>query len=283
MVLKHTYSQHWIFSLAGNYFKKISWFLLPTIIVSQDVLPRNALADELGCGNCHSGVNQSEIISNRAPDLSYAGVRYNESFLFDYLKSPKKVRQHVGDSRMPNYNFSDDEALALTQYLMTRNFLPKNRRISSIKIKNNTKGLELIHTELQCTACHTLNDLGQAKSTDLTEAGVRLQSNWLYDLILKPSVYVPRESPMPSFFFAKLLADLVAEPLENKGGKVTPKVSCLDVVFVVDLLALKDSLRVTVSISPTFLALLSLAKKPELFSLYIEPSIVLSSSMKDIS
>ena len=44
---------------------------------------------------------------------------------------------------------------------------------------------------------------------------------------------------------------------------MTPKVSVLDVVFVVDLLALKDSFNETVRISPTDLALLSPAKKPD--------------------
>ena len=51
--------------------------------------------------------------------------------------------------------------------------------------------------------------------------------------------------------------------LNTNGGNVTPKVSVFDVVFVVDLLALKDSFNVTVRISPTLLALLSPAKKPD--------------------
>ena len=51
--------------------------------------------------------------------------------------------------------------------------------------------------------------------------------------------------------------------LKTRGGKVTPKVSVFEVVFVVDLLALSDSFKVTVKISPILFALLSLAKKPE--------------------
>lgn len=185
--------------MAGNFLKKV-FFLLPLLGISQNKLPPNALVNELGCGNCHSGVDQSELMKERAPDLSYAGLRYNEAFLFDYLKAPQKVRKHIGYSRMPDYDFSDDEALALTKYLMTRKLLPLNRELAEIKLKNNVQGLELIHNEYQCTSCHELNEYGQAKSTDLTEARVRLQANWLYDLILKPSVYVPNRSPMPNFF-----------------------------------------------------------------------------------
>lgn len=199
-MLKPIYFPYWIYNLAGRYLNRIITILIVSFAWGQNDLPPNDLANELGCGNCHSGVTTSSVITNRAPDLSYAGVRYNEAFLFDYLKSPQKVRQHIGNSRMPNFGFSDDEALALTQYLMAKKALPKNRTLSKVKVKKNTKGLELIHEEYQCTACHTMNDFGQAKSTDLTDAAVRLQSDWLYDLILKPSAYVPRESPMPSFF-----------------------------------------------------------------------------------
>ena len=200
-------SLHWIYNLAGRYIIRTVTILVASFAWGQNNLPQNDLVNELGCGNCHSGVDQSEIINNRAPDLSYAGVRYNEAFLFDYLKSPQKVRQHIGNSRMPDFGFSDGEALALTQYLMTRQALPKNRTLSKVKAKKNAEGLALIHNEFQCTACHTLNELGQAKSTDLTDAAVRLQPEWLYDLILKPSAYVPRESPMPSFFSDNNKAD----------------------------------------------------------------------------
>ena len=94
--------------MAGNFLKKVL-FLLPLLGISQNKLPPNALVNELGCGNCHSGVDQSELMKERAPDLSYAGLRYNEAFLFDYLKAPQKVRKHIGYSRMPDYDFSDDE------------------------------------------------------------------------------------------------------------------------------------------------------------------------------
>lgn len=204
---KRICSLHWIYNLAGRYIIRTVTILVASFAWGQNNLPPNDLVNELGCGNCHSGVDQSEIINNRAPDLSYAGVRYNEAFLFDYLKSPQKVRQHIGNSRMPDFGFSDGEALALTQYLMTRQALPKNRTLSKVKAKKNAEGLALIHNEFQCTTCHTLNELGQAKSTDLTDAAVRLQVDWIYDLILKPSAYVPRESPMPSFFSENNKAD----------------------------------------------------------------------------
>ena len=62
----------------------------------QIIIAQGSLEDELGCGNCHSGLAPSEIIMQRAPDLSYSGLKYNEAFIFDYLKSPQKIRHHIG-------------------------------------------------------------------------------------------------------------------------------------------------------------------------------------------
>ena len=59
---------------------------MPIALIAQMGLNENGLVNELGCGNCHSGVDASKLITERAPDLSYAGLKYNEEFLFDYLK-----------------------------------------------------------------------------------------------------------------------------------------------------------------------------------------------------
>ena len=168
--------------------------------MGQSNLPKNNLVNELGCGNCHSGVQNSTIIKKNAPDLSYSGLKYNEAYIYDYLKSPETVRQHIGNSRMPNFNFSDDEAYALTLYLMSRVSLPNERTLTKQKYRSGDNTFELINTEYQCTACHSLNGSGLNRSIDLSIAGRRLNPDWLFDIILKPSAYVPRESPMPTFF-----------------------------------------------------------------------------------
>ena len=146
------------------------------------ILAQGSLVGELGCGNCHSGIEPSKIIMQRAPDLSYTGLKYNEAFIYDYLKSPQKIRYHIGKSRMPNFGFADNEALGLTKYLMSQKKLPGDKKLESKRIKPNDKGFNLIHKDYQCTACHKLNDVGLLQSTDLTDAGVRLTNNWLYEL-----------------------------------------------------------------------------------------------------
>ena len=176
-------------------------YLLMTIsLMGQSNLSENDLVNELGCGNCHSGVQNSNLIKNNAPDLSYSGLKYNEAYIYDYLKSPETVRQHIGNSRMPNFNFSDNEAYALTLYLMSKVSLPKDRTLTKRKYQSKDNTFELINTEYQCTVCHSLNGSGINKSIDMSISGRRLNPDWLFDIILKPSAYVPRGSPMPTFF-----------------------------------------------------------------------------------
>ena len=149
MGLRHIYFRHSICNLVGNLFRTFSLIIFISFCFGQGGMPENNLANELGCGNCHGGASASSIIKNRAPDLSYAGLKYNEAFLFDYLKSPKSIRKNIGKSRMPDFEFSDDEALALTKYLMTRKNLPHGRTLSQSRIRNNDNGFNLIHNELQ--------------------------------------------------------------------------------------------------------------------------------------
>jgi mono/diheme cytochrome c family protein len=175
-------------------------FVFLSILFSQEDMPGNSLAVELGCGNCHSGVSSSETIKIYAPDLNYAGSKYNAAFLYDYILNPKKIRQHIGRSRMPDFGFSEDESLALTLFLMSKSNLPPNHKLENRKTISGNNGFNLIHNEYQCTACHTLNDVGVNKSIDLNMSGLRHQEEWLYDVILQPSVYLHSSSPMPSFF-----------------------------------------------------------------------------------
>ena len=187
--------------MAGNSFRKyFIIFILFSFNQSQTVLKPIPIVEELGCGNCHSGVNSSKVMSGRAPDLSYAGLKYNEAFLFDYLKSPIKIRYNIGNSRMPDFGFSDNEALALAKYFMSRKKLPIGTLLKSVTVKSNDDAFDLIHKDYQCTACHMLNNEGKLNSTNLDDASVRLQSNWLYDLLLNPDQYVPKNSPMPKLF-----------------------------------------------------------------------------------
>ena len=136
----------------------LSVFVLFSFLSAQNNLPDLSLVEELGCGNCHIGAQKSNIVLQRAPDLSYARLKYNEAYLFDYLSAPEKFRDNIGKSRMPDFGFSEDEAFALTKYLMRQEKLPYEKKLKEISLIESENGFELIHVDYQCTSCHILNN-----------------------------------------------------------------------------------------------------------------------------
>ncbi|MCG8603595.1 hypothetical protein MJD09_01160, partial [bacterium] len=88
--------------------------------VPQARSPAEVLISELGCVGCHLGLPDSTDIRDVSPDLSDAGLRFNPAYLFAYLQNPTKVRPYIWPTRMPDFKFSPEEALALTLYLETQ-------------------------------------------------------------------------------------------------------------------------------------------------------------------
>src|SRR5437762_3545589 len=86
--------------------------------------PGFSLAAELGCAYCHRDLPVQNTLRELAPDLSAAGLRYPPAYLFDFLRHPVKVRQHLGRARMPDFNLSETEALALVAFLETQQTIP---------------------------------------------------------------------------------------------------------------------------------------------------------------
>src|SRR3954447_857720 len=78
------------------------------------------MMSELGCGNCHTDLKLKNTLKERTPDLTSAGLRYNPAYLFDFLRNPVRVKHHLGRARMPNFQFNDQEALALVKFLQTQ-------------------------------------------------------------------------------------------------------------------------------------------------------------------
>ena len=84
---------------------------------AQPASPSPALLGELGCAQCHGGLNAATSIREQAPDLSDAGLRYRPAYLFDFLLNLRPVRRHIGRARMPDFHLTVPEALALVAFL----------------------------------------------------------------------------------------------------------------------------------------------------------------------
>ena len=193
---------------------------LSTAIGQLTIDPEN-LINELGCGNCHLGAEKSTLIPVRAPDLSNSGSKYNASFIYDYLKEPHSVRKNIGLSRMPNFNFSDEEAFALTLYLET-----KKNVFSSTHYNKGDRSIDsfkLISEDYQCTSCHLLNEEGADRSINLNSTGSRLKEEWIYETIFYPQKHIAEGTSMPMFFDdtnqeSKIAVGSMTQYIYNKGN-----------------------------------------------------------------
>lgn len=181
-------------------------------------IPLNAeqVISELNCASCHTGFNISSNLREKIPDLSYAGLRYNPAYLFDYLQHPGQVRRHIGLSRMPDFKLNEREALALTLFLETQTEEPgnwpafpseldkeieKNERIDS-----PDRFKTIIRDSLICLTCHTYNQEGGSLAVDLAGIGYRLKSAWFKKYLTAPGVFGVPPTVMPHQFY-QLSAD----------------------------------------------------------------------------
>jgi mono/diheme cytochrome c family protein len=88
---------------------------------AERVAQGQALADSLGCRGCHGfapGESPALLGANKdiAPNLSNIAEKTDGRWIYHWLKNP---RGYSPVSRMPNLRLSDDEAAALTSFLLT--------------------------------------------------------------------------------------------------------------------------------------------------------------------
>ena len=169
------------------------------------------LIEELGCNTCHNGLSGENSLRTKAPDLSHGGLRYNPSYLFDYLQNPSKVRHHIGRSRMPDFQFSPEESLALSLFLATEKEVtgdwPEFPNIKSgggiFGGKVDAEKAKKLLEEFTCLNCHKVDGKGNPSLmiSDLSSVSYKLNQDWVKDYLVAPYVFRGRETLMPTLFY----------------------------------------------------------------------------------
>lgn len=154
---------------------------------------------ERECRICHVKQERKPI----APDLAHVGSKLKRDWLYAFLKSPAKIRpvgfMPLTKSTMPNFQLTDEEALALADYLMTKmderipGERPRAMRMSEAEVR---RGRDL-YEEYACDACHRISEIGGIVGPDLARAGRRLQPDWMFRWLKNPQALRP-DSPMPN-------------------------------------------------------------------------------------
>ncbi|MBI3358748.1 MAG: c-type cytochrome [Nitrospirae bacterium] len=154
------------------------------------------------CSVCHVEKGKARQI---APNLGHEGSKFNRDWLFQFLKHPDRVRPNgympITKTRMPNFNLSDEDAGALTAYLMTL----KEERFSAVSNldqseKAVSEGKSLFSDIYRCDGCHKISEKGEGGivGPHLSIAKARLKPEWIYAWLKNPQSIRP-DSPMPNF------------------------------------------------------------------------------------
>ncbi|MCH7930787.1 MAG: c-type cytochrome [Proteobacteria bacterium] len=155
------------------------------------------------------------VVRRRAPDLFYAGSKFNRPWLVAWLQSPTAIRRagmmflnHVvnqdgkdgireGAVERCAARLSPAAAEAVADYLMTlQDPAMKTGIIDPAKKLRKHKALRLFTKQLPCIGCHTIKFrnrvMGGISGPDLRGAADRLNPDWVYARIENPQYWDPK-------------------------------------------------------------------------------------------
>lgn len=175
------------------------------------------LSEKHDCSSCHRFSAEDSLESRKAPDLFYAGNKFQKPWLEKFLQAPVVVRK-AGTSTDPDFLkksstesqphpfLSKKEALAMADYLVSL-VLPglSKGKVDDVPLTKGTKVRVKILFERNygCIACHEgINLAGQARGgisgPMLANAGNRLTADWVFNWLKTPEKFIVR-GRMPFF------------------------------------------------------------------------------------
>jgi mono/diheme cytochrome c family protein len=207
---------------------RVTFLLIAAISQASMFAERPALAETLHgetivahkCVVCHEVAGPAPrtyqgVVSRKAPDLFYAGSKFNRAWLVAWLQKPTVIRRagvmflnHIANERGKDWlaeetvkpcpaNLRFAEAEAVADYLMTlKDPAMKTRVIDPAKKLKKRKAFRLFTKQLPCIGCHRIKlgkkTMGGISGPDLTNAGERLDPDWIYARIANPQYWDPR-------------------------------------------------------------------------------------------
>lgn len=169
------------------------------------------------CASCHNMTGPApatlaELLDRKAPDLFYAGSKFNREWLGRWLQNPGLIRRsgvmflnHIvnedGKDRVNEptikpcaANLGAEEAEAVTYYLMTlTDPAMKTGTVDAAKKLSKPKAYNLFSKRMPCIGCHRIRfgkrEMGGISGPDLTNAGDRLNPDWIYARIENPQYW----------------------------------------------------------------------------------------------
>jgi mono/diheme cytochrome c family protein len=168
-----------------------------------DVRRGKELIEKYGCTGCHEiegvedpgeiGLELTEIGDIHISRLDFGEINVDPkhhtvpNWLYNKMKNPRLFKKEL---KMPDYNFSDIEAEAMTTYLLSL----KSEEVSASYVLSigtppseyNPQGeFGKILKKYRCLVCHKINGRGGEVAPDLSQEGSRVQKEWLLKRFMK--------------------------------------------------------------------------------------------------
>ena len=165
-----------------------------------------------GCADCHytqGPARETSIekkLAQNGPELWYAGDKFQKAWLEKWLANPQPIRPLKYNS-LTEKNSGDHaklaaaDATAVTGYLM--GLTSGEVKAGVIKPKKNAKGKQIFTKKMPCSGCHLYPGrekkiVGGLSAPTLVGANKRLNPDWIYAYLAKPTVFKPVKM-MPVF------------------------------------------------------------------------------------
>jgi mono/diheme cytochrome c family protein len=180
---------------------------------------------DLGCYGCHE-IAGYETARKIGPPLNSVSAKTTPEFIYHWVKDTQSFRQH---SRMPNPQFSHQEALAVTAYLVNINKKSTYATPAAPQGGSVQRGEELVES-LGCKGCHVItetdrevrqSDVPYDIAPELTKIGSKINRDWLFAWIKNPKQYHP-QTTMPSLRLTDSEAQDITAYLMTRKETETP-------------------------------------------------------------
>ncbi|MBI3302194.1 MAG: c-type cytochrome [Deltaproteobacteria bacterium] len=200
------------------------------LALAQQIAQGEYLFVQMGCHGCHVVEGYGEL-PKIGPYLRRVVAKADPSWMVRWVTNPHAFRPHT---RMPNFLLREDEALAITAYLLDSSkqegeaWLETHPDIEGIAPGDGAlveRGKTLVNS-LGCRACHgfspeqTATVIGQHKdfAPNLARIAEKVSGRWLYYWLKNPRDYSPTTA-MPSLRLSDEEAKAIASYLMTLGEK----------------------------------------------------------------
>ena len=196
-----------------------------------NILPVWAEPDEISnkeCRSCHR-FSLNEKYSKKGPDLFYAGNKYYQTWLENFLQSPTALHKLVNSSQSgllrkkqkvnrPHIFLTKDESKRVSNFLMKLRITGLEMgKVDKKKLSKSERshGKILFERDFSCISCHrALNLVGKIRGgvsgASMVNSGLRLNPDWVFNWLKNPKKFFS-ESGMPVYNLNEETAVLITK------------------------------------------------------------------------